>query len=245
MGEMHTKTISTKDLQEEQLKRMFSLMVQYYEKVSIEVFRADIFDKQKVILLLSSDGQIQGFSTIVELSLEAHGKKFIAIYSGDTVLEKKYWGNGALPSAFGQCLWAVKMRNPLTPVYWFLISKGYKTYLLMTNNFPTHFPRFETKTPSKYAQVMDTFYQNRFGSSYDSTTGIIRFAANKVSFLKEDVAEIDSGTQQSPRIRFFESKNPGWRQGDELACVAKVTFWIPIRYAFKKTAKFFLKAIRK
>lgn len=236
---MRTKIVPTSQLKENEIKIMFDLMCQYYEKVSEQTFRADLFEKQKAILLLGPAGEIQGFSTILQSSMKTRGEDFIALYSGDTVLNREYWGNGALAMAFGRYLMHVKLQNPFTNVYWFLISKGYKTYLLMTNNFPTHFPRYEKATPKSYEEVMDTFYMSRFDSCYSANEKLIRFDKNKSSYLKSYVAEIAEELRKNPRIAYFEKKNPEWAQGVELACIAKVSFWIPLRYVLKRILKFF------
>lgn len=236
---LKTKILPINKLTESQITQMFRVMDQYYEKVSEETFRKDLFEKQKVILLLGTDGLIKGFSTILQIAMKAGTRSFIAIYSGDTVLQKEYWGNGALAMAFGRYLVDVKLHNPFTRVYWFLISKGYKTYLLMTNNFPVHYPRYEQALPQRYQRVMDTFYGERFGDRYSSQEGLIRFENSKLSFIRGHVAEIDDELRLNPRISFFEKRNPDWHQGVELACVAKVTLWIPLRYVIKRVIKAF------
>ena len=125
------------------------------------------------------------------------------------------------------------------PTYWFLISKGYKTYLLMTNNFPIHFPCFERGTPDKIQKLMDSFYLTRYPENYDPRTGLICVPQGKVS-LKIEVADIDQCMQdRQPRIKFFVEKNPNWRDGIELACIARVDLTIPIRFALKRMIKFF------
>lgn len=236
---MRARILSVNELTENQINLMFRLMNEYYEHVTYENFRSDLFEKQKVILLVERDDSIKGFSTIVQTTMNVAGRSFIALYSGDTVLEKKYWGNGILPTAFGRYLIEVKLKNPMTSVYWFLISKGYKTYLLMANNFPLHFPRFEKETPKMFQAVMDDFYWQRFGRLYDSRRRLIQFDPDKLSFLKHAVADITDELRKNPRIAFFEKANPGWREGTELACVAKVNLWIPARYLFKRIFRFF------
>lgn len=236
---MRAKILSINDLTENQINSMFRLMNEYYEHVTCENFRNDLFEKQKVILLVERDESIRGFSTIIQTTMNSAGKSFIAIYSGDTVLEKKYWGNGILAMAFGRYLIEVKLKNPMTSVYWFLISKGYKTYLLMTNNFSVHYPRFEKGTPRSYQTVMEEFYGQRFGKLYDSKRNLIRFDQDKISYLKISVADITEELRRNPRIAFFEKANPDWKEGAELACVAKVTMWIPLRYVFKRFFKLF------
>ncbi len=51
-----------------------------------------------------------------------------AFFSGDTIIEKEYWGNRALTCAMYRYIVSFKLRYPLVPVYWILISKGFKTY---------------------------------------------------------------------------------------------------------------------
>lgn len=220
---------------------MYEIMQQYYDKVTHESFVADLMEKQKVILLFGTDAQIKGFSTILERAMNIDGKKVVALYSGDTVLSREHWGNGALAMAFGRYLTNVKLRNPFTSVYWFLISKGYKTYLLMTNNFPEHFPRYEVATPVSHLNIMNAFYEERFGKKYSAAEGLIRFENNTSAHLKDFVAEITEECRQNPRIAFFEKRNPDWKEGVELACVAKVSLWVPLRYVLKRIRKAFIK----
>ena len=80
--DVKTKIISVHQLTEEQIRQMFGVMNEYYNKVTANCFRADLLEKQKVILLLRADGSICGFSTIVECALEVGGRKVIALFSG-------------------------------------------------------------------------------------------------------------------------------------------------------------------
>ena len=45
--------------------------------------------------------------------------------------------------------------------------------------------------------------------------------------LKEGIAEVGTGALTHPRIKFFADKNPDWRSGVELACIAEMTFLMP------------------
>ncbi len=237
---MQTKIISVGQLAPSEVEAMHEIMLQYYNKIKKEKFVKDLFEKSKVILLLGPDQSIKGFSTILEQPLKVRGRTVTALYSGDTVLSREHWGNGALAMAFGRYLIETKLKNPFRPVYWFLISKGYKTYLLMANNFQDHYPRFECATPVPYMDVMDAFYGERFGGKYFSLEGIIRFEDGMASPLKNYVADISDEDRENPRIAFFEKKNPHWKDGVELACVAKVSIWVPVCYIVKRIRKAFL-----
>lgn len=238
---MKTSIVEISQINHTQKERMFLLMQEYYLDVDRENFDADLADKQKVILMCDQAGQIQGFSTILEETFLTPKGKCIALFSGDTVLNKQFWGNGALASAFGRYLMQVKTRNIRVPVYWFLISKGYKTYLIMANNFPIHYPRPDQDIPLHYQMLMDQFYHSRFGKNYSPKDRLIRFENPKRSPLKGEVAEIGLVELRNPRIRFFQTANPDWKDGVELACVAKVSLWIPLRYSIKRCLKPFRK----
>lgn len=230
---MKSKIIDISKLSKQQMTVMFLLMKQYYENVQENNFISDLSRKQKVILLLNSENQIKGFSTIAQGELFIGSQRIMTLFSGDTVLDKDYWGHGALEMAFGRYLIQVKMRNLFTPVYWFLISKGYKTYLLMANNFPVHYPRYERETPQEFKEIMNLYYTQTFGSDYRPNEGRIYFSQNKNYHLKTQIADIKSEYRANPKITFFEKANPEWNKGVELACAAEVSLWVPAKYAFK------------
>lgn len=216
-------------------ERMYSIFSKYYINHNKETFLKDLFEKNDVILLRDIENKtIQGFSTLLKVNLKQNGTSVTGIFSGDTVLEKEYWGNKALGVAFLQYLWMEKIKNPLKPVYWFLMSKGYKTYLLMANNFKTHYPRHESKTPSKYKNLIDAFYSARFPDYYNPSNGLIEFDSHSCS-LKEKIAEVTPELLSNPRVRFFAENNPQWERGFELACLAEMTMLMPIQYILKKT----------
>lgn len=218
-----------------EIERMYSIFSKYYINHNKEQFVSDLIEKDQVILLRDTNQKtIQGFSTLLKVDLKPFGHNAIGIYSGDTVLEKEYWGNKALGVAFLKYLWSEKVKNPARPVYWFLISKGYKTYLLMANNFKTHYPRIEKPTPSLYKSLMDSFYGHRFSKSYKADQGTIEFD-DTACCLKEKVAEISDELFRNKKIQFFAKMNPHWDRGDELACIAEMTLLMPIQYFLKKT----------
>lgn len=233
---MKTKTVAAMALTEPEKQSMYQIMQRYYNNVSREQFEIDLYEKTDVILLLNAVGTIVGFSTLLNKKMKIAGRDILALYSGDTVLDRAYWGNGTLGLAFGAYLTKAKLQNPFLPVYWFLISKGYKTYLLMANNFPLHYPRFEKPTPQKIQIFIDHFYTNKFGASYNSEKGLIQ-PQEISSSLKTTVADIDSDLLKHPRIHFFARQNPGWIYGQELTCIAEVTLWVPLRYTLKRIYK--------
>lgn len=214
--------------------RMFELMQRYYDQVSREQFLKDLIKKDAVILLFDErDKQIQGFSTLLKLTINQQGKIQQGIFSGDTVIEKSFWGQRTLGKAFLGYLFKEKLRQPFAPLYWLLITKGYKTYLMMANNFTEYYPRVDGKTPANKKALMDAFYLALYPNEYDAQAGLVR-PEHSGGQLKAGIANISPALVETNRkIAFFQSKNPEWVQGVELACLARMTLWMPFQYAIK------------
>src|SRR3954468_15761273 len=105
----------------------FALMDRHYENVRRQAFEADLEEKQWVILLLDP-ASVCGFSTQVVLEVEVGGRPVRALFSGDTIVDRDRWGDPALPHVWGRLALPLSDAAPAAELYWFLISKGYKTY---------------------------------------------------------------------------------------------------------------------
>jgi len=228
-------TVRVKKVKRDDIERMYKLFSEYYDNHTLQTFEHDLYEKNHVILLRDKkDKSLQGFSTLLRVPLKKSGKNVLGVYSGDTVINKDYWGSGALGIEFLKYLWKLKMKRPGTAVYWFLISKGYKTYLLMAKNFAYHYPRYDQEIPPEYKALMNEFYGKKFGEHYHPETGIISYEGKSCA-LKEHVADITPELLSNPRVAFFQQQNPKWADGHELTCIAKMTVWMPFKYAIKKT----------
>lgn len=212
---------------------MFELFREYYDHVDLLAFKNDLARKTYLISLFDGD-RLVGFSTARVETLP--GVKATILYSGDTVLEKAYWGSKILQLAFYKLMWICYLKAPWRPLYWMLMSKGYKTYLLMRRNFPTSYPNHLGETPLGLQLAMRKFYENVYGSSFDPATSLISFSEPRGQ-LKRGIAEACSGDLGDPDIAFFQERNPGAIHGIELACVAKLTIIDLLRSGLKHVCK--------
>ena len=218
---------------------MHSVFVKYYHNANYKTFVQDLRKKIGAILIKKvDDGTIVGFSTIGIIKKEINKKKCLGIFSGDTVIEKEYWGLPNLQTEFLRFMVKTRIKNPLTNIYWFLISKGYKTYLLMANNWANYYPRYDKNDDEKRKSIVKTFSNHFFEGYYDEDTGLLKFG-DDYQRLKEDVAEITEDMKKKyPKISFFEEVNPTWREGTELPCIGDISWsfilWRPIPFAFRK-----------
>jgi hypothetical protein len=237
VSRLRATTVPVRSVTPADRHEMYALFERYYADVDPERFERDLNAKDDVILLRDADAIVRGFSTLKQLTVEVGGRRHRGVYSGDTVVDHTAWGQGELGRAFLRYLLWVRLTHPFRELWWFLISKGYKTYLLMANNFPEHWPRFEGPTPQEPQQLRAAFAQLAFGADYDDAAGVVRFSAPS-GRLREGVASIDPALVASnPRVSFFEASNPGWARGDELVCVARMPWTLPLTYALKKSRR--------
>src|SRR5688572_13596920 len=129
-------------------------------------------------------------------------------------------------------LWA---RWPWRPAYWFLISKGYKTYLLMARNFPEHWPRHDRPTPPHIESLLDAVARRRFGGGWDAATGLVHGVAG--GRVARGLAPIGPEQLAHADIAFFAARNPGHAEGDELACLGRLSPGILAAYARKRRSR--------
>jgi hypothetical protein len=221
-GRLRASLAVPRELDRASRDAMWDLFARYYTDVRRAVFEADLDEKDHVILLRDEgDGSVRGMSTLKVHELVVGGRRVRAVFSGDTIVDAAYWGQSALHWAFLAYLARVKLQTPLQPVFWFLISKGYKTYLLLARNFPTHYPRHERATPAWEQAVLDALARGRYGDAYEPSSGLLRFASEH-GRLCEKVAPLTDQLLAMPDVRFFVERNPRHAQGDELCCIGRV-----------------------
>jgi hypothetical protein len=200
----------------------FALFCAAYDNAERERFDRDLDDKQLVILLYDSEsGTLKGFSTVLVREVESLRGPATLVFSGDTVIERQYWGQKRLQLAFLELLVSLKLRAPWRPLYWFLLSKGYRTYLLFANAFPHAVPRAGAPELPSLRDTLDRFAVERFGDQYDRTRGVVRYATPHEQ-VREGVAPVTAEARANPHVRFFLERNPEHASGVELACLADV-----------------------
>lgn len=202
------------------IKQMYDLYASYYENTSLDIFLNDLSKKSGAILVTrKSDDKIVGFSTQTFFDIKVDGKRVRGIFSGDTIIEKRYWGNNNLGGVFYRLVMKERIKRPFIPFYWFLISKGYKTYLLLTNNFYNYYPSIKGNK-EEYRRVTEAYCEQLFPDAFDKENMLLNFGDDYVR-LKDDVATITPElSAANPKIAFFEKANPTWRRGTELPCLA-------------------------
>jgi hypothetical protein len=215
--------VRTADITPSQRDEMFALMGSYYEGVERSTFEADLDEKEWVIQILDEEtNRLKGFSTQMLLEVDVSGRPILALFSGDTIVDSDARGERSLFQVSGWFVRSLMDTYPSAELYWFLISKGYKTYRFLPLFFHEFYPRHDTPTPTRLATVLDALATHKFPAAYDRTLGIVK-AGPCSCRLRPGMAEITSGRLQDPHIRFFSERNPRHALGDELCCLAPLT----------------------
>ncbi len=233
-------TVPISKLSESHIADMWGLFQSYYSNVNYNQFITDLNDKSFVFLIIDIlTDEIVGFSTAKVFSLAQFKAKFI--FSGDTIVDKRYWGNNNLGSEFSKYLLKQKLKSPFTKIYWNLISKGYKTYLLLANNFVNYYPHPFKNTPAEIKNIIDSCGEYLYSSNYNRSTGCIEFPTDSSAekdCLKAGLCEITEGLlKKNKKIAFFQEKNPNWRSGDELVCIGEFTLDLIFRRIIKNVTR--------
>ncbi|MBG7609704.1 MAG: hypothetical protein IZT55_02440 [Anaerolineae bacterium] len=200
---------------------MYTLFQKYYDLTTFENFTHDLNNKNWVIVIKCVESQqIIGFSTLAFFESNVKNKPIGVLYSGDTIIDKKYWGTPELPKNWIKTVLSVGKEYP-EPLYWLLISSGYKTYRFLSVFYKEFYPCYDKATPKDSQSIMNQLAKERFGEDYYQSLGIVRFSTGATP-LKAGIADVKPNRLQDEHVKFFLEKNPGHINGDELVCLTVI-----------------------
>ena len=200
------------------VERLFRLFSRYYRHVDHPTFERDWNEKDWVLLLRDDRGAIRGFTTMKLYEVEVLGRIVRAVFNGNTIIDQNYWGEQTLVQVWCEFMAALKSKAPTVPLYWYLISSGYRTYLYLPLFFRAFFPRHDQVTPLFERKLIDFLGRMKFPSEYED--GIVRVAEERECLLG-NLAPPSAAKLRNRHVQFFVEKNSGYRRGDELVCLAE------------------------
>lgn len=216
-----TRTVTVCSLGAAEISAMYDLFSQFFAGGTRTTFVDDLAEKQWAFLLEDEHGQLEGFSTLLRLEGTVDGIRRVAFFSGDTIVRPNYWGRHTLPQAWlKHVMPMVDSLNGAT-AYWFLISSGYRTYLLLRAFVRRFYPSFRWETPGDEQRVLDYFANSKFGNRYNATTGVIQL--QHATSLVAGTADVTAEVLKYPHVRYFVQRNPRYDKGDELACICRLS----------------------
>lgn len=210
-------------------ERLFQLFSHYYLHVDRASFERDQAEKDWVLLLDDAHGIVQGFTTLKLYELTVLGRPVRALFSGNTIIDQAYWGETELVAAWCRFMARLKREALAVPLYWFLISSGYRTYLYLPLFFHDFFPRHDRATSEFEQTLIDTLGRRKFPDEYRD--GVVHVARPR-ECLRPELALPRATKRANPHVSFFFEKNPNCLRGDELVCVTEFSLANTRRLAY-------------
>jgi hypothetical protein len=211
--------IPVRDLAGGMVDRMASLYLDNFDGSSNAIFRDDLADKDEVILL-RRDGELLGFTTLKVFDATWDNRPVRIVYSGDTIVAPRHWGQQALAFAWIGRIGEIKRAAGGLPLYWFLLVKGHRTFKYLPVFGKSFFPHW-SECRADLKALADQLARAKFAEHYDPASGLVRFPESR-GHLKQEIAEPSAEEMKKTSTRFFLEKNPGYRLGHELVCLCEL-----------------------
>jgi hypothetical protein len=202
--------------------QMHELMRRYFAGVDRDAFDRDLAEKAWVVVLRdAAAGRVRGFSTLMRIDADTEAGPVAGLFSGDTIVEREYWGEAALARVWSRHAFRVAESIRDRRVFWFLISSGYKTYRFLPVFFREFYPTYVRPTPAAVRAALTALAGAKFPDEFDARSGIVR--PRRPAPLRAGIADADARRLVDPHVAFFVAANPGHARGDELVCLTELT----------------------
>ena len=219
MTEIRGETLATAELTSAERRACFELLRRLFLGVTWDDFVRDLEEKDAVMLLRDAEtGAIGAFSTLMELDLPVAEERVHAVFSGDTAVLPEFRTSFGLGQELARAFVSAHERHAGRPVYYVLVSKGWRTYKILPFFFREFFPRHDARTPPFERALTDAFGAVKYPGRYRD--GVLRFGADAPRLRPGSVDAFPA--REDPHTAFFLRANPGYLAGDELVCVARI-----------------------
>jgi hypothetical protein len=210
----------SRSLRSAELDEIWTLTERYIE-VDRAHYESRLLALPEVGLWRVRGGELAGLVSLDVYTTRWQGRASTIIFTSSVVADERFRGRNLVLKTGLRLLLREKLRRPLVPAYWFFDTFSYKSYLILARNLREYWPRRDTPTPPATAAFIDELATQRYGADWDRDRGVVRRSGYKR--LHSTTAPIDGRLQSDPDVRFFETLNPGHREGDMLVCLAPLT----------------------
>ncbi len=204
----------------EALKReMAGLYLANYDGTDEELFLSDLAKKDEVLLVHEAD-RLVGFTTMRFFEREWQSRTIRIVYSGDTIVDRAHWGQQALAFDWITRMGELKRERPDLLIYWLLLVKGHRTFRYLPLFGKSFYPHWNVDR-SDLKPLADVLAKEMFPHDYNPATGVVEFRRSR-GHLKSEIASPRPADLDRDDVRFFLSRNPGFRRGHELVCLCEL-----------------------
>jgi len=218
MTTLRAELVSRGDLRHFDRDAMHALLDRCFEGATRDQFEADLAGKDFSIVMRDETGIVRGFTTLALERVEVAGVPLRVCYSGDTIVERAYWGSPALASTWIASVNAIANGMGGGELVWLLICSGPRTYRFLPVFFREFYPRYDRSVPPAIAERMAYLAERRYGAAYDQTRGLVVLPRPQV--LRPELSALP--VRRDQHVEHFERMNPQYRDGAELVCYASL-----------------------
>jgi hypothetical protein len=215
--------ICSKNLTQSSIERMYCIMEQNYSSISFPSFKNDLKNKQFIGLLKDIDNQIQGFTTYAINPFGLGNSEYNILFSGDTIISPPYWGSQELAKGWCTTVGGLISGNPEKKWYWFLLSKGHRTYLYLPLFFKKYYPAVNKSEQADLFPIINKCANAMYGSNWKPKKKVITFDKSHGELKKIHAETTLKKVKSNVHIDFFLRRNPGFENGDELTCMTELS----------------------
>ncbi len=198
----------------------FELLSKHFDGVTWSQFNADFHEKQYVAVL-RRESRLVGFSTMVTIPVVTDREAIHIAFSGDTAIE--FEARNSI--SFGTTLSSFFRENISTygdgNVWYVLISKGWRTYKAMEFMFHSFTPHPNNTPTDLERRVITAFGKKRYPSRFNEETLVLQGLPGDQK-LKNGSPDLLVPTTELGY--FFKKNNPNFAHGDELICIARLSY---------------------
>lgn len=220
--QLRAKKVSVADLDAAARDDMFRLFGTCYARVERRRFDRDLGEKSHVIVLHDRAGVLRGFSTMVVWPWSDDGDPVRILFSGDTVVDPACWGETALLTFWLKVTGALFAEAPETPLYWLLTSMHPRTYRIMPLFYRRFAPVHEEATAGVEGRLAAAVAAARWPDRYIADRGVLAVTED-CERLNDDTIQITPHQRNLPIVRDLIRRNPGFADGEELVCLARLS----------------------
>ena len=214
-----TRVTDTGRLTPQDWDDLWLLTSEFYD-VEREYAEAELRRRQS-IATFRMDGALIGMAALDVHPAEFRGRKLAFIATPHVLIREQWRGRNLIQKLGLRTYFAARLRYPLRPIYWFFDTLSYKSYLILTRNFETYWPRYEEPTPEDQAALIDRLAMQTYGPAWRPARGVAVRSGQKR--LRETAAPLILTPDTSPDLAFFARANPGHAEGDMLICLCPLT----------------------
>lgn len=219
MSSLSNQLIRKNELSEQDITAMYQLMDSFYENITPKEFLRTLAKKDYIFLVKDQFAFIQAFTTLQLLHIPGRKQKVYGILAGDIITHKDYVEDRNI---FTEALMEYQLRQKKQKdSYIFLTCKDCWTFKIFQESFTRCYPNKNEEMPLQVKKLINSFGEYYYSQEYESATGIIKHSCFPRKIKESRLKKMEKTLSEEERA-FFVHKNPEYKKGYDLICVAEL-----------------------